>query len=221
MITTSLKQSIFNELLDKDLSEVDKVIIGSLLYQYIKTNIQNNNAEMSNVDTLIANNITMYMSNLSSYKTQYVSYHTLENYINNLGDIHFISLPESIIYNICSIYYDKIKIVPFNSKSFSIQMYNLAIIGNRYIRYLRHVHFDIMAYIFEYYKRNNGIKASDFHIYSADGNPDYPGKIIEFYIIGIDNNRIISDILSNKIGFDSSHVYSATLENNRIKLITQ
>ena len=60
-----------------------------------------------------------------------------------------------------------------------------------------------------------------FHIYSADGNPDYPGKIIEFYIVGIDNNRIISDILSNKIGFNSSYVYSATLENNRIKLITQ
>lgn len=170
MITTSLKQSIFNELLDKDLSEVDKVIIGSLLYQYIKTNIQNNNAEMSSVDTLIANNATMYISNLTNYKLQYVSYHTLENYINNLGDIHFISLPESVIYNICSIYYDKIKIVPFNSKSFSIQMYNLAIIENRYIRYLRHVHFDIMAYIFEYYKRNNGIKASDSCLLTSVNN---------------------------------------------------
>ena len=221
MITGSLKQSIYNALLSDNLSEIDLDIVASLLYQYIKSAIQNNNSEMSNIDTLITKYKTTYISNLTNYKSLYVSYHTLENYINQLENKNFISLPESIIFNICSIYYNKIKIIPFNSKIFSIQMYNMSIIENRFISYLRHVHFDIMAYIFEYYKKNYNIKATNFHIYSADENPNYPGKIISFYILDIDSTKVISDIKNNKIGINSSYIYSISLENGRIKIITQ
>ena len=93
MITGSLKQSIYNALLSDNLSEIDLDIVASLLYQYIKSAIQNNNSEMSNIDTLITKYKTTYISNLTNYKSLYVSYHTLENYINQLENKNFISLP--------------------------------------------------------------------------------------------------------------------------------
>jgi hypothetical protein len=198
----SLKLAIGKAYSSSGIDDDERLAAEIILYEYLLTVIANDSTQANDMSSLVSAYKSKIGDGFIDLKGKYTSYYSMVDYIGKLKRKSLLSIDESVIEHIYSLYTSGTAITDFSSAGFSASQYGIGAIGSREMEYLRRVHESVMAPIIGYYSELCGVRESDMKIISADLSDAAPGKMVLFTIDGISPARVFSDLLAHRINVD-------------------
>lgn len=195
MTFISLKSSINSKIVNEtfnDEADINKTILGTIIFKTIFSLLNINKDYLSNVNQLVSQYCNIFKPVVETLKKQYISFRQIKNYIllNNVNS--FMSITRGQIDDIYNLYLNKQKKETFNLSWYSQYMYNTADLTDSQNEVLSKVHKKVLVPLVEYYIENQNISLESVSCEIVDGS--YPGKLIDVSINGVNINKMAADI---------------------------
>lgn len=202
MINNSLIKNLVvnNFVKDTDVTDYERCAIECITYTYISALLDSSTSnDASSLISLYASKLKAAFLNTSG---TYVSYNNVINYLKTYNLTNLLVLNDDQIDEVSTLYADTTKLVAFSVLSFDPLMYGVENLNSTQLSYLQQVHFNVISKIIEYYHDIYGVNYSALKVEIDSAAIDNPGKIIDFYIDGIDSSRVYADIIKKTVYID-------------------
>lgn len=210
----SILRDIYNASLTvKNQDEVDRTIAGAITYKVITDAIQSIPQSTFYLASIHYKNI---YNQIQGIKESTVSYRMMNYYVKRIKKT-ILTLNQSEINYINSLFSDKTVIPQFNPDYFTPEMYSISSIRYPDTRFLKYAHERVMVPIAKFYIDIVGIMPNAVKILDALGESSVPGKYIYFIIDGIPSPKILSDI-QHKIPSILNYIHDVVIDGTCVIL---